>query len=151
MKFAICLLLTFQVFTLNAVYSQTEIRIDPSAAYGGAGSQIFENIHYIPLETNNESIFGAIDRLAVTKKYFVILDLSTNSILIFKRDGGFYTRISGGDVSSYKGRQANAINDFAIDRDSNKIVYNKGIGNIISYNIDQRKPTYYRIRVPGKR
>lgn len=72
------------------------IRVDPSNIQGARFSQIFDSIEYIPLETNRISLFGQIDKLLITEKYYIILDhTSTNSILIFDKSGRFHAKIKG--------------------------------------------------------
>ena len=70
-----------------------EIRIDPTYARGGAASFFFDEVNFIPLETTKNSFFGQIDKLIVTKEFYIILDRETDAILIFKKNGAFYTKI----------------------------------------------------------
>jgi len=71
------------------------IRVDPANASGESSSHIFDQIDFIPLESTKRSLFGQIDKLLVTKDYFIILDnTSTFSIFIFNRDGSFHAKIS---------------------------------------------------------
>ncbi len=70
------------------------LRLDPNNAEGGNFSDFFERIKFIPLETLNASSFNNVDQLEVTRDFFIILDKETNSILIFKRNGKFHSKIS---------------------------------------------------------
>ncbi|RYE37744.1 MAG: 6-bladed beta-propeller, partial [Sphingobacteriales bacterium] len=76
------------------------LRVDPSNSFGASASEAFDSATYIPLETTKESIFGKIDKLEVTDKYFIILDENTNSILFFDRQGKFQHKIYGGGNKS---------------------------------------------------
>ncbi|SEB12182.1 hypothetical protein SAMN05660909_05648 [Chitinophaga terrae (ex Kim and Jung 2007)] len=72
------------------------LRINPEEAIGSTSSKLFSDIDYIPLETNKTSLFGRIDQLYVTSEYFIILDVDTNSILLFRRNGEFHLKIKCG-------------------------------------------------------
>jgi hypothetical protein len=95
----------------------TTLRIDPSSARGGTVSQLFDEVNFIPLETIKESLFGRIDQLEVTDKYFVILDDNTNSILIFDKTGKFHAKIKGPNNEDY----TNPIGAFRIVPSKNLI------------------------------
>lgn len=95
----------------------TTLRIDPSSARGGTVSQLFDEVNFIPLETIKESLFGRIDQLEVTDKYFVILDDNTNSILIFDKTGKFHAKIKGPNNADY----TNPIGAFRIVPSKNLI------------------------------
>lgn len=85
------------IYNLQAQNVQ-QLRLDPASALGGNFSDIFSTVNFIPLETNNTSIFSAVDQLEVTKKYFIILDRETNAILIFTKNGKFHTKITGASI-----------------------------------------------------
>lgn len=71
------------------------LRIDPESARGGAVSQYFEKVSFIPLETTKESLFGSIAQLKTSKNHFIIFDYDTQAVLIFNRDGKFKAKVSG--------------------------------------------------------
>lgn len=81
-----------------------EIRINPRAALSQEvfAEDVFEQVNYIPLQTNKESGFGKIDQLEATAEYFFILDQNhrqttskaSSAILVFKRSGEFYSKIN---------------------------------------------------------
>jgi hypothetical protein len=114
------------------------LRIDPANAQGGTASQIFDEVNYIPLETTKESLFGKIDQLTVTDKYFVILDgTNTNSILIFDKTGKFHAKINGGNTNNNSGKQ---IYSFNINSGTRQIECRiSGSRNIFCYNFDGKK------------
>src|SRR6476469_787262 len=76
------------------------IRLDPENAIGGNASDIFSEVTFIPLETTSESLFGSISQLEITDEYYIILDRSTNSILIFTKAGKFHSKIKGRSLDS---------------------------------------------------
>lgn len=92
---------------LNEIDSSNvkEIRIDPRQALAEElkASDVFKSIKYLPLETKNESIFGRIDQLEITKDYFIILDevhervngRGKSEILLFTKDGKFKSKLKG--------------------------------------------------------
>lgn len=71
-----------------------KIMVDPLNAMGGAASRYFETVDFIPLQTTKESIFGKIDKLQVTPRYFIILDKTTDAILFFNKDGSYHHKIA---------------------------------------------------------
>lgn len=90
-------LLIICCFLLGAVGAKAQdvpkIRIDPAHAFGGTVTEYFEEVNYIPLETTKESVFGAISSLAITDSSFVISDNDTHSVLFFKKDGKYISKI----------------------------------------------------------
>ena len=133
-------LLAFGLFAYNKSDAQPEgtrsIRIDPSSALGGTAYEVFEEVKYIPLETDRKSLFGKIDKLWVTEKHFIIWDRNTNSILIFLVNGRFHARISGGDPSNETGSYLSSI---CVDNFNSEIVFRKGRSGILHYNFDGKK------------
>lgn len=77
-----------------------KIRLDPSDAMGASVSQVFAEVRFTPLETTKTSSFGQISELVITEEFFIILDDQTNAILIFRKDGKFHAKISGGSNPS---------------------------------------------------
>lgn len=102
------------------------LRVDPSIASGGNTSDIFDDIKYIPLETNNECKFGKISQLEYVDGHYIILDPETNSILIFTENGKF--------VSKIKRRKDVPIIKFSI---------NKWYKNIIFVDDNFRSVSFY--------
>ncbi|MBV7529822.1 6-bladed beta-propeller [Chitinophaga sp. sic0106] len=96
----------------SPVIAQEKVmRLDPKMARGGTTSKIFETMEFIPLETTKASLFGKIDQLAVSDDFFIIRDASTNCVLLFKKDGSFYKKITGGNAENYK----NLIQHITVD------------------------------------
>lgn len=90
-----CFLLFF--WSCSAAFGQPQkLYFEPSTAIGIPQSRVFDEIKYVPLETKRESLFGRINKLIVTEKYFVILDNDTQAIYFFDKNGKF--------VKKYKNR-----------------------------------------------
>jgi hypothetical protein len=113
------------------------IRVNPDEATGGAASEIFEEINYIPLETKKVSVFGKIDQLYVTDSLFLILDHDVNAILIFNKNGKFHSKIEGGSES--KTYHPLGIQAFVVDEEKAEIKYKLGETRLIVYNFNGEK------------
>ncbi|SHF48309.1 6-bladed beta-propeller [Pedobacter caeni] len=102
--------------------SRKEIRIDPSSAtLETPTAELFDSVVYVPLQTIKQSIFSGIDQMEVTRKCYVILDESLNSIFLFTKDGKFYNKIVNSDKtveSSYK-----KIGKFVVDEKKEEISF----------------------------
>lgn len=114
----------------------TEIRIDPTQPENLSKtittSQVFDTVAYIPLETMQESIFGRIDKLEITDKYFVILDKTTNEIFVFTKEGKFYSKISNKKPSQAKTIYKKIFN-MTVNRQTNEIIFFDGHTGIMFY------------------
>lgn len=77
------------IVCVAAGQSPQTLYFDPASTIGAPAARIFENITYIPLETNRQSLFGQISRLAVTPQYFIIFDYDTQGLYFFDRAGKF--------------------------------------------------------------
>jgi hypothetical protein len=132
MKTILVLILASFAYTVSFAQDKPlTIRLDPSNAMGASASQVFEHIKYIPLETTKKSVFGQISDMEITDDLFIIFDEQTNAILLFRKDGKFYSRISGGPKPSDK------IRLFHVDRFSREIQFAKAInGQPIKYYYD---------------
>ena len=112
------------------------LRVDPNLANGGAMSQVFAEINFIPLETTKESLFGDITQLEVTDNHYIIFDRDTKSIVIFNRKGQFMARIRSmkinGDVKS--GADNNGFYGFTLVK--------KGAEDIIQIKIKEKIYSY---------
>jgi len=51
----------------------------------------FEDIEYVPLETNNQSLISRINKIRIGDDFFLLQYL--NSLLTFKKDGSFIAKI----------------------------------------------------------
>ncbi|NRF40945.1 6-bladed beta-propeller [Pedobacter foliorum] len=99
------------------------LRVDPINANGGNASEVFESVTYIPLETTKESTFGKVDQLEITDEYYIILDKTTNSILIFKKDGKFHGKIKGGSFTLTN--IDNRMDNFKINKWTREIMFSR--------------------------
>ncbi len=110
----------------------TTLRIDPDNARGGTAMEVFDSIRFIPLETTKESLFGSVDQLEVTDSLFIILDTRGHSILLFKRNGKFFTRITTGGGDKY-------FFYYTLDRSGNEIIVtNNYAGGLLIYDLQGR-------------
>ena len=100
------------------------LHLDPDNAHGGTATQIFDSIRFIPLETTRESLFGSIDQMEVTDSLFIILDTRGHSILLFRRNGTFFTRISTGGGDKY-------FFYFTLDRSAGEIIVTNNYANAL--------------------
>lgn len=93
-------------------------------------SDLYEVIKYLPLQTNEDCIFGNITKLIVRDHFFWIFDDLTNSIFCFDEDGNFKFKISkeGKGPGEYI-----KINDF-IYYDKCIYVLDVGSGKILVYD-----------------
>ncbi len=103
--------------------------MDPDAALGGTTSQIFDSVKFIPLETTNESLFGEINQLEITDKYFIITDFDTWCVLIFDKNGKFHAKIKKRSENEY-------FDSITIDRQANEIIMPAGNDKILIYDFD---------------
>jgi hypothetical protein len=128
MRYLIALNLVLFASILRAQPTVT-LRLDPDNSRGGSASQVFDSIEFIPLETTKESLFGSIDQLEVTDSLFIILDIRSNSILFFHRNGKFYTKITTGGGSKY-------FYNFTLDRSAGEIaVMNNFTKGLLVYDL----------------
>lgn len=100
-----------QLLLLLVAHSQsvTKLHIDIDNFTGGTVSEVFDNIHFIPLETTKESLIGNIAQLEVTNDHFIVSDNQTNSIFFFKKNGDFEFKIKAHKPDRY-------IGNFSIDK-----------------------------------
>lgn len=89
MRQVLLLFFIFQWSFFTSFGQPQKLYFEPSTAIGIPQSKIFDEIKYIPLETKRESLFGRINKLIVTKEYFVILDNDTQAIYFFDKNGRF--------------------------------------------------------------
>lgn len=130
-----------QVFLLQVVHAQsvTKLHVDIDNFNGGTVSEVFKNVHFIPLETTKESIVGTITQLEVTEDNFIISDVQTNSIFFFNREGQFEFKIKAHKPDRF-------IGNFAIDEINNKLVVQTEVDVI---NVFDLKGNYIkRVKLP---
>lgn len=70
-----------------------KVRIDPSQGYGGSVSDFFQQVDYIPLETNKESAFGDAMQVLITDTSIVVYDYDTRCVLFFNPQGKYISKI----------------------------------------------------------
>ena len=79
----------------------------------------FAAMEVIPLETNEHSIFGYVDRISLYQDKIFILDRSTESVLVFNDKGKLLFRLQ--NIGNGP-REYNSLMDFAIDRKNEQII-----------------------------
>ena len=85
----------------------------------GKFDDYFSSMEVIPLETNEHSIFGRIERISLYQDKIFILDTSTNSVLVFDNKGKFLFKLQ--NIGNGP-REYDSLMDFAIDRKNEQII-----------------------------
>lgn len=93
----------------------TTLHVDIDNFNAGTVSEVFKNVHFIPLETTKESMIGNIYQLEVIKDHFVIADNLSNSIFFFNRKGKFEYKVKAHKPDRF-------IDNFICDEQNNKLV-----------------------------
>lgn len=96
-------------------------------------SAIFDSIKYVPLETNDSSLFKDIDKLCIDScGNIFILDIEgTNAVYMFGKEGQFKRRI--GNLGRGPG-EYNEISDLNLYQDTILEIYDSGQDKIIQYD-----------------
>ncbi len=83
-------------------------------------SKLCQNMHFIPLDSNKEQLFGEVSKIIKTDKLYFILDTkSTKRIYAFNVDGTFFKTI--GSNGKGPGEYLNPI-DFVVDVDNEELI-----------------------------
>ncbi|MDR0696875.1 MAG: 6-bladed beta-propeller [Christensenellaceae bacterium] len=83
--------------------------------------ELFDSFEYIPLETTDASIFGAIDKLVVCDEKFFIFDKAkTKKVFVFHNDGAYSHTI--GSVGGGEGEYSGNVEDFVIDKEKQQVI-----------------------------
>lgn len=92
--------------------------------------EFIEHIELIELETKESSLIRDISKVEFNENYIYIFDLSQNIIVIFNQDGKYINKIKnkGQGPKEYLN-----INDFGINRFSNKLYILDGIKQLLFY------------------
>lgn len=88
MKISGTILLCMLSSIVSCLPSDT-LYFQPATAMRSTASKFYEEVKYIPLETNHKSLFGKIKKLVVSDYNFIIWDDETNSIYFFDKQGKF--------------------------------------------------------------
>jgi len=113
----------------------TKIEIDPKQSNQADILQIIKSVELIPLETNDNSIFGNIKRVRADGNHLYILDYNDNPVKIFTKNGKFVAEIG------HRGRGPGEyiqIDDFLISEDVIHIYAWSGNRKWIRYSFDNR-------------
>lgn len=103
-------------------------------------SELVDSISFIKLQTNDSCRIGAVDKLIVTDKNYIVVDKSlASTIFIFDKNGQFMNRI--GNMGHSQKEYIN-IEDVAIGDDNIFVLDSKG-NKIVCYAIDGKYIEYY--------
>lgn len=98
-------------FVANSQITE-KIRINPDIAMGGRISDFFSEVTFIPLQReakNKQSELGFVYQFDVNENYFFFYDRRADRILVFKKNGEFYSRISPKSIGQF-------VSFFSLDR-----------------------------------
>ena len=96
-------------------------------------STLFKSVKCIPLETNDNSLLGGMDKVLVYKDVIYVLDNSiAKGLFVFDGKGNFVRQI--GKIGNGPGEYSR-IYDFTIDTDNNNILILGERGKILFYDI----------------
>lgn len=109
-----------------------DIFVDPSTVKDGfdVADYFEEQIEIIVLETNEESLIGRIGKIIFQDEKYYILDSSTNSVLIFDKQGRYISKLSkvGQGPSDYTSLESLVVVD------GNMWVSDTNVRSLIAYN-----------------
>lgn len=98
-------------------------------------SDVVKDIHFVELETTDESLFGTIDQMVCYEDKIYILDTyKTNSLLIFSKQGKFISKLgrgSGGPEEFFSPHSfvVNTSGIYILDRQLSKVLH-YGLDNL---------------------
>jgi phosphoribosyl-AMP cyclohydrolase len=120
-------------FTVNTDY--ITIAIDPQKALNEVNmSDIFSKVDYIPLETDDKHLIGAIDQILVYKDRFYLLDkYKTKSVFCYSKDGKFLYQI---DKKGQVPGEYVEIDNISIDHDNDRLLLYTCPNTILEYDLD---------------
>lgn len=107
-------------------------------------SEIAEDVQFVKLETNKESLLDEIRDIIILSDNIIIHD-RLNNVLLFNSDGSFISRI--GNVGKGPGEYVQAM-DVSVDIMDNKIYILTGLNEtLLSYDFDNN---FYPTNIPAK-
>lgn len=96
------------------------------------GINIIDTCWYVPLETNNESVLGTVDKLVIDNGLYFIYDRNTEDLFVFNSEGKFVNKI--GKKGKGPGEFLR-INDFACDKSKKQIIiHDDRTAKLLYYN-----------------
>ena len=107
-------------------------------------SELFSKVDFIPLETNDVSLIGSIDKLLIYGQRYFIMDKQTLSVMIFSDKGQFIHKISkpGNGPDEYTTLYNLFIDEknkwFIMDTDTKLFYY-----HLDSYELIEAKKKYH--------
>jgi len=117
------LLFCVYLFTAQVLLSQNpvSVNIDPTNRAKGKLmlGDLVESVEYIPLETKNNCLIGAVSRYDVSKNYILVYCYKSKNVYLFRRTGSFIRQISslGQGPEEYLG-----VSDVFIDENKKELI-----------------------------
>ncbi len=97
-------------------------------------SDIFDNISFIKLETNEHCLIGNISKLIALDNYFIIMDINNDNVLVFDTSGHFVNRIGRKGLSE---PEYIHTDDIAYDKHTDAVlILDRDGKKILRYKID---------------
>lgn len=133
-KIFVGLILLMVIGCINQTNHKRTITVDADKIQDRiSASAIFDSILYVPLETNDSSIFKDINKLCIdTHGNIFVLDIAgVNAVYMFGKRGEFKRRI--GRIGRGPG-EYNEISDLNLYNDTIIEIYDSGLDKIIQYD-----------------
>ncbi|MEC3879731.1 6-bladed beta-propeller [Parapedobacter sp. 10938] len=128
------------------------IDIQPQKSISLKTDDFINAVHFVSLETTEESEFSEITQLESLIDRYIILDKTTNQILFFSKEGKFLKKISPDDDALPMPYEK--VVDFALDHQNKKLYFNDlHSANIFEFSLNgdflrvyEKKEIDYNIR-----
>jgi hypothetical protein len=129
-----------QELPLSSKKETIEIR-DSDLKKNFKGSEIFENVKLVPLETNDESIIGTVSKIVVVNNTIYIFDTKSRSVLMFDKQGRYLNKIHkvGQGPNEYID-----IEDFAVMKNEDILVLDEN-KKLIQFNKNTTPSQTYKL------
>ena len=100
--------------TISKAIPTLDVELSDDSLFTIKGEQIFDSVHFIPLETNEECLITRIDKLIRYKSNYYILDKDQEMIFHYDKDGRYLGKLArkGNGPEEYV-----SLIDFQIEND----------------------------------
>lgn len=71
-----------------------KIYLNPKSAGNAKQSNFIDSLRFVPLEIREDSKLVVFTNIQVTERYFLLIDYSGRSVLVYAKDGRFITKIN---------------------------------------------------------
>lgn len=151
-KLKCCLILTVVLLLFVACQkdkprTNAKYEIDISKGFeNGIFKDLFINNRYIQLETTEESLFGTITKIYISKNRIYILDqVKTRGVFVFDKNGNFINKISriGNGPGEY-----GIITDFLVQENEKKITLLANGRKLVFLDLDGNFISERKIQLP---